>query len=114
MSRDNRHASSWLVGESMRRTYQVGRQYRPIDIIADIRNKYGVQISYDKAWRAREFTLNSIMGSPEESYGALPCYCYMLEQKNLGTITDIISDVDNQFKYLFMDFGACISGFIHP
>ena len=35
----------------------------------------------------------------------------MLEQKNSGTITDIITNVDNQFKYLFMAFGACISGF---
>ena len=35
----------------------------------------------------------------------------MLEQKNLGTITDIVTDVDNQFKYLFMAFGTCISGF---
>ena len=95
MSRDNRHASSRLVGESMRQTYQVGHQYRPKDIIGDIRNKYGVQISYDKAWRAREFALNSIRGSPEESYGVLPSYCYMLEQKNPGTIADIVTDVDN-------------------
>ena len=49
MSRDNRHASSRLVGESMRQTYQVGCQYCPKDIIGDIRNKYDVQISYDKA-----------------------------------------------------------------
>ena len=111
MSRDNRHASSWLVGESMRQTYKVGHQYRPKDIITDIRNKYDVQISYDKAWRVREFALNSIMGSPEESYGALPCYCYMLEQKNPGTITDIVTNVNNQLKYLFMAFGAYISRF---
>ena len=39
---DNRHTSSRLVGESMRQTYQVGRQYRPKDIIGDIRFKYGV------------------------------------------------------------------------
>ena len=51
------------------------------------------------------------MGSPKESYGASPCYCYMLQQKNYGTITDIVTDVDNQFKYLFMSFGACIYGF---
>ncbi|KAL6347010.1 hypothetical protein AAG906_012261 [Vitis piasezkii] len=99
MSWDNHHANSWFVGESMRQTYQV------------FENKYGVQISYDKAWRAREFALNSIRGSPEESYGALPSYCYMLEQKNPGMIIDIITDVDNQFKYLFMAFDACISRF---
>ena len=51
------------------------------------------------------------MGSLEECYGALPCYCYMLEQKNTGKIIDILNDVDNQLKYLFMAFGACIYGF---
>ena len=68
-------------------------------------------ISYDKAWRAREFALSSIRGSPEESYSALRSYCYVLEQKNPGTITDIVIDHDNQFKYFFMALGACISGF---
>ena len=42
MYRDNHHTSSRLVGESMRQTYQVGRQYRPKDIIGDIRFKYSV------------------------------------------------------------------------
>ena len=58
-------------------------------------------ISYDKAWRAREFSLSSIRGSLEESYSAFPSYCYVLEQKNPGTITDIVIDHDNQFKYFF-------------
>ena len=35
----------------------------------------------------------------------------MLEKKNPGTIIDIVTDVDNQFKYLFMAFSACIYGF---
>ena len=35
----------------------------------------------------------------------------MLKQKNPGTITDIVTNVDNQFKYLFMAFGACFFGF---
>ncbi|KAL6337759.1 hypothetical protein AAG906_037353 [Vitis piasezkii] len=42
----------------------------------------GIQISYDKAWRAKELALGSIRGSPEESYNTLPSYCYVLEQKN--------------------------------
>ena len=50
ISRDHRHASRWLVGESIREIYQgVGRQYRPKDIVVDIQNKYDVGISYHKA-----------------------------------------------------------------
>ncbi|RVW36779.1 hypothetical protein CK203_113968 [Vitis vinifera] len=53
-----------------------------IDTNDDIRKQYGVQISYDKAWRAKELALGSIRGSPKESYNTLPSYCYVLEQKN--------------------------------
>ena len=35
----------------------------------------------------------------------------MLEQKNLGTITDIVIDHENRFKYFFMALSACIFGF---
>ncbi|RVW57842.1 hypothetical protein CK203_114815 [Vitis vinifera] len=89
----------------------VGCEFRPKDIVADIRKQYGIQISYDKAWRAKELALGSIRGSPEESYNTLPSYCYVLEQKNPGTITDIVTDCDNQFKYFFMSIGASLAGF---
>lgn len=36
MSHDNHYASSQLVGESMRQTYQVGYLYQPKDIIENI------------------------------------------------------------------------------
>ena len=54
ISHDHRHASSGLIGESIREIYEgVSHQCRPKDIIADIRSKYDMGISYDKAWRAR-------------------------------------------------------------
>ena len=80
ISRDHRHASSGLIGESIREIYEgVSCQYPPKDIIADIRSKYDVRISYDKAWRAREIDLSSLRGAPEKFYSALPSYCYVLE-----------------------------------
>ena len=101
MSCDNQHASSWLIG----------CEFRTKDIIADIRKQYVVQISYDKAQRVRELALSSIRVSPKESYNTLSSYCYVLKQKNLGTITDIVTDCDNQFKYFFMPIGTSLVGF---
>ena len=50
ISRNHRHTSSGLIGESIREIYKgVGLQYRPKDIIVDIQSKYDVGISYDKA-----------------------------------------------------------------
>ena len=37
MSRDNRHVSSWLIGESIRETYQeVSCEFRPKYIVTNI------------------------------------------------------------------------------
>ena len=80
ISRDHHHASSGLIGKSIRKIYEgVSHQYRPKDIIVDIRSKYDVGIRYDKAWRAREKVLISLRGAPEESYSALPSYFHVLK-----------------------------------
>ena len=82
VSHDSRHASSWLIDESIREAYQgVGCEYRPRDIIENIRKHDGVEISYEKAWRAREIAFGSIRGSLEEFYSTLPYYCYVLKEK---------------------------------
>ena len=91
-----------MIGESIRETYKgVGCEYRPRDITTNIRKQYGVEISYKKAWRARELTLGSIRGSPKESDSVLPSYYYVLKEKNPKTITDIITNGNNQLKYFF-------------
>ncbi|CAL8109140.1 unnamed protein product [Prunus armeniaca] len=81
------------------------------DIIKDVRQNFGVTISYSKAWRSRELALKIIRGSAEESYALLPSYCYVLERTNSGTLTYIETDAANHFLYFFMSIGACIRGF---
>ncbi|XP_038680939.1 uncharacterized protein LOC119981869 [Tripterygium wilfordii] len=83
----------------------------------DMRREYGVNITYDKAWRARECALDSLRGSAEESFAYLPHYCAVLEINDPGTITHIESDDENRFKYFFMAIGASFHGFqssLHP
>ncbi|XP_038719964.1 uncharacterized protein LOC120012596 [Tripterygium wilfordii] len=108
----HKQASGRVIGDCIRARYEgVGRVYRPNDIIQDIRREYGINITYDKAWRARECALYSLRGSPEESFAYLPHYCAVLENNNPGTITHIESDDDNRFKYFFMAIGASLRGF---
>ncbi|KAM6591714.1 hypothetical protein CsatA_014319 [Cannabis sativa] len=67
-------------------------------------------MSYEKAWRCREKGLMYSRGTPAAAYSQLPGYFYVLEQKNPGTITDIITE-DNRFKYCFWSLAACRRGF---
>ncbi|KAJ4717563.1 MuDR family transposase [Melia azedarach] len=110
--RNHRQASSKLISKCIKaRCDGVARSYRPGSIREDILKQFGVNISYDKAWRAREYALQSVKGSLDESFSLLPAYCEMLEKKNPGTVTHIETDSLNHFKYFFMALGSSIRGF---
>ena len=108
---DHRQAAPWVVGHLIKGKYtQDGTNYKAKDIQRDMFDNYGIQMSYVKAWRCREKALMYIRGTPAFSYTKLPGYLYMLQQKNPGTITDIVIE-DERFKYCFFSLGACRKGF---
>ncbi|XP_062113898.1 uncharacterized protein LOC133824895 [Humulus lupulus] len=112
---DHRQASSRVIGECIKSKYKLlgETSYSPYDIIRDMKDEYGVSISYEKAWRARECALDMIRGAPEESYENILSYLYTLKNKNLGSVTHLGTDNDNHFKYLFMALGASVNGWPH-
>ncbi|CAL2238953.1 unnamed protein product [Prunus armeniaca] len=101
------------------RAYKVGLHefkdsrniYTAANIKKDVKQNFGVSISYSTAWRSRELAFKRIRGSAEESYSLLPSYCYELERTNPGTLTYIETDAADHFLYFFMAIGACIRGF---
>ncbi|KAI5335436.1 hypothetical protein L3X38_025569 [Prunus dulcis] len=112
VSDKHRQATTALVASSLKRKLKDCQTiYTPSDIMRDVKNNFGCTIHYSKAWKARELALLSIRGSAEEAYYILPAYCYELERMNPGTKTDIRTDENNHFVYLFMAVGACIRGF---
>ncbi|KAA0038423.1 MuDRA-like transposase [Cucumis melo var. makuwa] len=85
LNRDHRQAKSWVVGELIKSKFKgVGRLYKPRDIIEDMRQDYGINMSYEKAWRARENAYERVRRSPEESYNLLRRYGETLKFTNLG------------------------------
>ena len=108
----HRQAKSRIIAKVIKNKFtSVNRNYRPKDIQADIREQFGVQITYTNAWRARERALRLIRGTPEDSFRLLPAYSYVLQQNNPGTVTHLETDADNHFKYFFMALEPCIRGF---
>ncbi|KAK9177329.1 hypothetical protein WN944_029350 [Citrus x changshan-huyou] len=73
--------------------------------------QYGYDISYHKAWRARECAMQIVRGSPEESYKLLLQYIAMFEKKNLRTRTFLEVDDTNHFKYFSMAIGSSLRRF---
>lgn len=44
------------------------RSHTPNDIIDNLKGTYGVDIMYQKAWRAKERTLDMLKGKPVDGY----------------------------------------------
>ncbi|KAK3011991.1 hypothetical protein RJ639_011249 [Escallonia herrerae] len=88
--------------------------YKPKDILCDIRKEYGITIPYKQAWRAKERGLQAIYGSSEEGYYLLPSYCEQIKKANPGSIAELSTiGADNRFQRLFVSFYASIYGFLN-
>ncbi|GJS97887.1 transposase, MuDR, MULE transposase domain protein [Tanacetum coccineum] len=83
------------------------------DIQQDILLEYKTSISYQQAWRGKDYGLNRIRGSPYESFKMLPYYCYNLERKNQRPVTRIKTDDKGVFEMLFIVLGASICTFLN-
>ncbi|KAL3649199.1 hypothetical protein CASFOL_005602 [Castilleja foliolosa] len=86
--------------------------FLPAAIISEVKKSLHIDINYHKAWRAKEKAINSVMGTPKESFAKLPAYLHRLKEVNPGTITHIESLEDGHFRYCFMSLGASIRGFL--
>ncbi|KAH0973984.1 hypothetical protein GBA52_015883 [Prunus armeniaca] len=81
-------ATTELLSDCVKWRFQDSRNiYTAADIKKDVKQNFGVSISYSTAWRSRELAFKRIRGSAEESYSLLPSYCYELERTNPGTLT---------------------------
>ena len=78
---------------------------------------YHVNISYWKAWRAREVAMEKSLGFMVGSYVLIPAYARLLQQANLGSLCFTESDDEpngpRRFKYQFIAFAASIKGYAY-
>ncbi|KAA0042312.1 protein FAR-RED ELONGATED HYPOCOTYL 3-like [Cucumis melo var. makuwa] len=74
----------------------------PSDVINYMKIHHGVNVSYDKAWRGREFALNSIRVTLEDSYAMLSAFSDALIRNNQE------ADDKGRFKFYFMELAASI------
>ncbi|XP_015078765.1 uncharacterized protein LOC107022678 [Solanum pennellii] len=79
--------------------------------IDDIREIYGVEISYQQAWRAKERALELIRGKPADGYRNMPRYIYMLETEYPNSYIRMHKSEYNEFMYLFISLRPMMRGF---
>ena len=79
---NHRNANKKLIGHIFsEKLKDAKRDLKPRDIQKDMLSQYKTSISYQQAWRGKDYGLQMIRGSPTESFGMLPYYCHNLEKK---------------------------------
>ncbi|KAK9064097.1 hypothetical protein SSX86_017969 [Deinandra increscens subsp. villosa] len=108
----NRNANKKALGHIIKEQIKnCNRVYRGGEIVKDINQRFGINISYKQGMRGKNYALELICGSPAESFAKLPFYFYNLEKLNPGTVTDIWLDEESRFEMCYVALGAAIRSF---
>nr|XP_009759923.1 PREDICTED: uncharacterized protein LOC104212387 [Nicotiana sylvestris] len=84
--------------------------YTPKDIQFDMLSEHDVNLTYMKAWRAKEKALQFLRGHPTDSYRKLPSYLYILEKPYPRSVVKLKKTDDNCFLYVVDAICTSISG----
>uniref|UniRef100_A0A9I9EJU8 Uncharacterized protein n=1 Tax=Cucumis melo TaxID=3656 RepID=A0A9I9EJU8_CUCME len=105
-------ASSTIIGNCLIDDFRFMSTDRSFskEIVHKARINLGVNISYQKAWRAKEHMVKILHGDTVESYALIPRFFDKLVESNPGTCTTLEMDDSGHFNFCFMTFGASIEG----
>lgn len=110
----HQQATVGWVARSVEARVRDNPQYKPKEILQDIREQHGVAVSYMQAWRGKERSMAAVHGTFEEGYRFLPAYCEQIRRTNPGSIALVYATgQENCFHRLFISYRASIYGFLH-
>lgn len=101
---------SW-VASIIKEKLKAFPDYKPKDIVNDIKEEYGIQLNYFQAWRGKEIAKEQLQGSYKEAYSQLPIFCEKLMEANPGSLAMCTTKEDSSFDRLFVSFHASLYGF---
>ena len=108
----NPRMSSDMVGKGIGEQIHSEPLMRPIKVVRDFKNNYGLDISYHHAWHSVERARNEMYGDHVLSFDQLRWYTEEALRVNLGNhIVLEVGENDNRFRRLFVSFYVSIVGF---
>ncbi|KAG9458798.1 hypothetical protein H6P81_003306 [Aristolochia fimbriata] len=115
---DNRLCTSSVICNLIMPNVRSSFTLSPYEIIQLVKDKYHIQVSYSRAWRARNKALVAVFGGWDESYNLLPQFLKAIKDTNRGTKYNVITTEENvtrgnfvRFDRAFLAFGPAIHGF---
>ncbi|XP_077227852.1 uncharacterized protein LOC143860891 [Tasmannia lanceolata] len=85
----------------------------PKEITTNLYQDYGVNLTYQQAWRGKELAKEQLQGSQLEAYSQLPWLCERIMETNPGSLATLTTTDESRFHRLFVSFHASQHGFNH-
>ncbi|XP_058215614.1 uncharacterized protein LOC131326759 isoform X2 [Rhododendron vialii] len=85
--------------------------YKPKDIMSDIKQEYGLQLKYHHAWHGKENAKEQLHGSTKAAYSQVPNLCEKIMETNPGSLATFTTKENSSFRRLFVSFHASLYGF---
>ncbi|KAK9287663.1 hypothetical protein L1049_016100 [Liquidambar formosana] len=104
-------ASKKLLASIVKEKLQNTPNYRPMEIVDEIRQDYGIEVGYAQAWRVMETAREELHGKCKEAFNQLPWLCEKIMETNPGSVTTLITRDDLSFHRLFVSYHASLYGF---
>ncbi|KAH9616644.1 hypothetical protein KSS87_010647 [Heliosperma pusillum] len=104
-------ASHAWVGSFISEKLKSSSNYRPKDIVDDIKKEFGIHLNYSQAYRAKEIAQEHRLSSYKEAYGQLPLLCKRITEINPGSVASFSIKEESTFRRLFISFYSSITGF---
>ncbi|CAL2238331.1 unnamed protein product [Prunus armeniaca] len=108
----NKAMGSRLVSSIVKDKVRSNPLVRPIELITDLKENYGLDIPYHVAWYGKESATKDLHGDEELSYAHLPWYVNVLKASNVGSHCVLDCGEDGScFQRIFICFKASIDVF---
>ncbi|BFG27154.1 hypothetical protein CerSpe_134280 [Prunus speciosa] len=110
--KSNKAMGSRLVSSIVKDKVRSNPLVRPIELLTDLKENYGLDIPYHVAWYGKESATKDLHGDEGLSYAHLPWYVDVLKASNVGShcVLDCGED-GSRFQRIFICFKASIDGF---
>jgi zinc finger SWIM domain-containing protein 3 len=109
----HQQASAKFICDVILEQVKIQPRYRPSQIVKDIKTRCKVDITYSKAFRAKELALEHIHDTHVDAYKSMPKYCSDIEKTNPNSVTKLECTSENQFKRVFIAYDACATDLTH-
>ncbi|CAA7057065.1 unnamed protein product [Microthlaspi erraticum] len=83
----------------------------PQHIRDSMRRMFGMKLDYTASYKALKHAQDLVWGTAEEGYANLPSYLQRIKEADPGTVTDLVCDSQDRFKYCFLSLAGSIAGF---